>query len=60
MKKKIIVALLAAMALSVTACGENTSEKKGSTEETTDSAGTEDKVAKTNATDWSYYYTTTL
>ena len=57
MKKKIIVALLAAMALSVTACGENTSEKKGSTEETTDSAGTEDKVAKTNATDWSYYYT---
>ena len=37
MKKKIIVALLAAMALSVTACGDNTNEQKESTEETADS-----------------------
>lgn len=57
MKKKVIVALLAAMALSVTACGDNTSEKKETTEETVGSADTEEKVAKTNATDWSYYYT---
>ena len=53
MKKKVIVALLAAMALSVTACGDNTSEKKETTEETVGSADTEEKVAKTNATDWS-------
>lgn len=57
MKKKIIVALLAAMALSVTACGDNTNEQKESTEETAGSTDTDEKVAKTNTTDWSYYYT---